>query len=164
MTSPHFITRELDRRITLAKDAHSKGNLAALDANAALKPWAAAEAWIVGHQGQQALSPRDGYSRADDLCSLADTIAELTRARDNLARIVEAQGGLERAQRWIGLRAAVRDLERLRDLRTAFRQQRQTTAVAPAQRPAAKPALPPSLLADMFGADGQPLPIQRNAA
>lgn len=162
MPDPHFITRELDRRIALANSAHQQGNLDLRAANAALMPWAAAEAWIVGHQGF-AISPRDGINRAGDLCSLDDTIAELTRARDHLAKIIESQGRLDRLQRWMGLRAAVRDLERMRSLREGFRQMRQ----APAPRPVASPTLPPaapSLLADMFGPDGKPLPIDRRAA
>jgi hypothetical protein len=166
MPDPHFITTELDRRIALAQGAHKQGSVDARAANAALMPWAAAEAWLVGHQGD-AISPRDGISRPGDLCSLDDTIAELNRARDHVGNILESKGGIERLRRWIGLRSAVRDLERLRSLREGFRQMRQAPPATPAPMPSAKPPLPPaqpSLLADMFGADGKPLPINRRAA
>jgi hypothetical protein len=154
-----FISRELDHRIALAQRRIQQGQVNAIDANRALMPWAAAEAWIVGHKGNHAVSPRDGISRADHLCPLADTIAELTRARDSIARQVEA-GQHDKAARWLGIHNALRDLERLATLRAAF-------AARPRQKPLPAPSLPkpqPSLLADMFGPDGRPLPIERHAA
>lgn len=159
MTDHPFISRELDHRIALAQRRIQQGQVNAVDANRALMPWAAAEAWIVGHQGRHAISPRDGISRADHLCPLADTIAELARARDSIARQVEA-GQNDKAVRWQGINAALRDLVRLANLRAAF-------AAGARQKPLPAPSLPkpqPSLLADMFGPDGRPLPIERNAA
>ncbi len=159
-----FISIELDHRIALAQRRIGQGQANPVDANRALMPWAAAEAWIVGYRGCHAVSPRDGISRAGDLCPLPDTIAELARARDAIARQIE-QGQRDKLHRWRGIGRALRDLERLQDWRTAFR-----TLPAPQRNTpcaATKPALPPaapSLLADMFGADGKPLPIERRAA
>jgi hypothetical protein len=159
MPDSPFISCELDHRIALAQQRMEQGQIQAGTANRALMPWAAAEAWIVGHKGHHAISPRDGISRADHLCPLADTIAELTRARDSIARQVEA-GQADKAERWHGIHNALRDLERLATLRAAF-------AAGARQKPLPAPSLPkpqPSLLADMFGPDGRPLPIERNAA
>lgn len=156
-----FICRELDHRIALAQRRIQEGQVNAVDANRALMPWAAAEAWIVGHKGQHAISPRDGISRADHLCPLADTIAELSRARDSIARQVEA-GQADKAARWLGIHNALRDLERLATLRAAF-----AAGTGHHAAPPRAPALPrqyPSLLADMFGPDGKPLPIESKAA
>lgn len=157
-----FISIELDHRIALAQRRIGQGQANPVDANRALMPWAAAEAWIVGHKGCHAVSPRDGISRAGDLCPLADTIAELSRARDAIARQIE-QGQHDRLHRWRGICDALRDLERLQDWRTAFRT-RPTPEVFPGTRKNSLPPAAPSLLADMFGADGKPLPIERKAA
>lgn len=156
-----FISRELDHRIALAQRRIQQGQVNAVDANRALMPWAAAEAWIVGHKGRHAVSPRDGISRADHLCPLANTIAELTRARDSIARQVKA-GQHDKAVRWQGIHNALRDLEHLAALRAAF-----AAGAGHHATPPRAPALPrqyPSLLADMFGPDGRPLPIQSKAA
>jgi hypothetical protein len=162
MPEPHFISRELDRRIARAGQAIKQGSVNAAQANSALMPWAAAEAWIVGHGGRHAISPRDGISRADQLCPLADTIAELTRARDAVMISIDRDNRVDLGARFIGLTHALQDLHRLQTLRAAF------AAGAGHRRTAARePALPrpyPSLLADMFGPDGKPLPIERNAA
>lgn len=157
-----FISTELDRRIAVAKRARDAGQMDARAANCALMPWAAAEAWLVGHQGD-AISPRDGQTPASELCPLEATIGELTRARDTLARQIDEEGKADRMPRYIGLRDAVRRLTLMQLLREGFR-----AALSPEVFPRpGKNLLPPSqpsLLADMFGPDGKPLPIERNAA
>lgn len=155
-----FISTELDRRIAVMKRARDTGQMDARAANRALMPWAAAEAWLVGHQGD-AISPRDGQTPASELCPLDATIGELTRARDTLARQIDEERKQDRMPRYIGLRDAVRRLALMQLLREGYRQK----PAAPV--PTVKSALPPSqpsLLADMFGPDGKPLPIERNAA
>ena len=160
MPDAPFITRELDRRIAVAQQAIKQGRVNAIEANRALMPWAAAEAWIVGGPGH-GTSPRDRQSRADQLCPLADTIAELTRARDTVIAKLERDASAEMGERFLGLTHALADLHRLHALRQAFA----TRRPAPAPRFAPSPAnAAPSLLADMFGPDGKPLPIERKVA
>jgi len=160
MPDRHFISIELDRRIALARGAHKQGSVDARAANAALMPWAAAEAWLVGHQGD-AISPRDRQTPAGELCPLDATIGELTRARDTLARQIDTEGKADRMPRYIGLRDAVRRLTLMQLLREGYRQK----PAAPVPMPRTSlPSSQPSLLADMFGPDGKPLPLERNAA
>lgn len=160
MTDRPFISIELDRRIAVAKRAHQAGQMDAHAANRALMPWAAAEAWLVGHRGD-AISPRDGQTPAGDLCPLDATLGELTRARDSLARQIEQQRAVDKLPRWHGLCDAVRRLTFMQGLRKGYRQK--PAAPAPMPRNTLPPSHP-SLLADMFGPDGRPLPIERNAA
>lgn len=155
-----FISTELDRRIAVAKRARDAGHMDARAANRALMPWAAAEAWLVGHQGD-AISPRDGQTPAGELCPLDATIGELTRARDTLARQIDEEHKQDRMPRYIGLRDAVRRLSLMQLLREGFA--RKPAATVPTTRTTLPPSQP-SLLADMFGPDGKPLPIERNAA
>ena len=162
-----FISMELDRRIAVAQAALDARRIEARAGNAALMPWAAAEAWIAGHNGQHGISPRPPHHSAADLCPLDDTIAELTRARDSLARQIDQQRALDKLPRWRGLCEAVRRLTFMQALRAGFRQQRPAPdhfAGARKMVPAILPPSQPSLLADMFGPDGKPLPIERNAA
>lgn len=161
-----FITRELDRRIAVAQQAIKQGRVNAIEANRALMPWAAAEAWIAGSpdHGQ---SPRNPSIRADELCPLADTIAELTRARDTVIAKIEREATPELGERFLGLNDALRALHRLQALRQAFAARRSASQhIAPTgnmhRPPLSEPA--PSLLADMFGPDGKPLPIERKVA
>lgn len=165
MADRPFITRELDRRIAMAQQAIRQGRVNAASANRALMPWAAAEAWIAG-QPDHGTSPRDRQSRADHLCPLHDTIAELTRARDTLAGKIERDSRADLGERYVGLTCALRDLHRLHALRQAFAAQRPASAPAhtPIQPATRLPQAQPSLLADMFGPDGKPLPIERKVA
>lgn len=171
MTDRPFISIELDRRIAVAQRARDAGQRDARGANRALMPWAAAEAWIAGHDGQHGISPRPPHHSASDLCPLDATIAELTRARDSLAQKIEQQASAtpepDRIARWHGIADALRSLHRLHALREAFRQKSTAPDHFSTARKIATPSLPPaqpSLLADMFGPDGMPLPIERNAA
>jgi hypothetical protein len=160
-----FISTELDRRIAVMKRARDAGQMDARAANRALMPWAAAEAWLVGHQGD-AISPRDGQTPAGELCPLDATIGELTRARDTLARQIDEERKADRMPRYIGLRDAVRRLTLMQLLREGFRQKPAPPVPMPRTAQSSNILAPsqPSLLADMFGPDGKPLPIERNAA
>ncbi len=158
MPDTPFITRELDRRIAVAQQAIKQGRVNAIEANRALMPWAAAEAWIAGAP-DHGRSPRNSNIRADELCPLADTIAELIRARDTTMAKLEREASAELGTRFLGLTEALRALHRLQALRQAFAARRPAPAPAPVF-----PAAAPSLLADMFGPDGKPLPIERRAA
>lgn len=167
-----FISIELDRRIAVAQRARQVGQMDARAANRALMPWAAAEAWLVGHQGD-AISPRDGQTPAGELCPLDATISELTRARDTVARQIDEDGPRpsqetsDRMPRYIGLRDAVRRLALMQLLREGYRQKPAAPDHFATARKIATPPLPPaqpSLLADMFGPDGAPLPVQQQAA
>ncbi len=160
MTARPFISTELDRRIAVAQRARDVGQMDARAANRALMPWAAAEAWLVGHQGD-AISPRDGQTPAGELCPLDATIGELTRARDTLARQIDEERKQDRMPRYIGLRDAVLRLTMMHMLREGYSQK----PAAPVPMPhTTLPPSQPSLLADMFGPDGKPLPIERTAA
>ncbi len=166
MPDTPFITRELDRRIAMAARAIKQGSVNSVSANRALMPWAAAEAWIVGGPGH-GISPRDRQSRADDLCPLADTIAELTRARATVITRIEREGRVDLGTRFLGLTEALSALHRLQALRQAFRAQRRASDHLPDAGKMVRRSFPqpaPSLLADMFGPDGKPLPIDRRAA
>lgn len=158
MPDQPFITRELDRRIAVAQQAIKQGRVNSIEANRALMPWAAAEAWIAGSP-DHGRSPRNPNIRADELCPLADTIAELTRARDITMAKLEREASPDLCTRFLGLTDALRALHRLHALRQAFAARRAAPAPAPVL-----PAAAPSLLADMFGPDGKPLPIERRAA
>ena len=161
-----FITRELDRRIAVAQRAIRQGRVNAIEANRALMPWAAAEAWIAGAP-DHGRSPRNPKIRADELCPLADTIAEITRARDTTMAKLEREATAELGARFLGLTDALRALLRLQALRQAFAARRTTPDHLPDAGRMVPPPLPaaaPSLLADMFGPDGKPLPIKRRAA
>lgn len=161
-----FISIELDRRIAVAQRARQAGQMDARAANRALMPWAAAEAWLAGHQGD-AISPRDGKTPAGDLCPLDATIGELTRARDTVARQIDEEGKQDRLPRYIGLRDAVRRLALMHALREGFGRKPAAPDHFADAKKMVRPALPPaqpSLLADMFGPDGAPLPLERNAA
>lgn len=161
-----FISTELDRRIAVAKRAREAGQMDARAANRALMPWAAAEAWLIGHRGD-AISPRDGITPAGELCPLDATIGELTRARDTLARQIDEERKQDRMPRYIGLRDAVRRLALMHALREGFARKPEAPDHFRGAPKMVQPSLPPaqpSLLADMFGPDGNPLPLERNAA
>lgn len=166
MPDTPFITRELDRRIAVAQQAIKQGRVNAIEANRALMPWAAAEAWIAGAP-EHGRSPRNPKIRADELCPLADTIAELTRARDTTMAKLEREASPDLGTRFLGLTEALRALHRLQALRQAFAARRTASQhIAPTGK-MLRPPLPepaPSLLADMFGSDGKPLPLQSKAA
>lgn len=158
-----FITRELDRRIAVAQQAIKQGRVNAIEANRALMPWAAAEAWIAGAP-EHGRSPRNPNIRANELCPLADTIAELTRARDAAMARLEREATPDLGARFLGLTDALRALHRLQALREAFRTRRPAPPPRAAMPALALPAAAPSLLADMFGPNGKPLPIERKVA
>lgn len=164
MNDRPFITRELDRRIASAQAAIAAGRIAPETAESNLKPWAAAEAWLAGHPFP-GTSPRDGETRAADICPIERTVEALTRARDRLA--VEIQGKVrdDLQAHWRDMAEAVRLLERQRDGMAEWRAMAIDPRAAPS--PIDKGKLSPggpSLLADMFDADGNPLPLQSQQA
>lgn len=155
-----FISRELDRRIVGADAAIAAGKIDPEAAEANLKPWAAAEAWLAGHP-HPGISPRDGQSWASDLCAIDDSIAALTRARDTLAAVIDRDKRTDLIDHCRGMTDAVRRLELQRDGNHALR------AGARPSQPVADVSFPrsqPSLLADMFDADGNPLPLNSQQA
>lgn len=159
-----FISRELDRRIASAQAAIAAGRIAPETAEANLNPWAAAEAWLVGHPFP-GTSPRDGETRAADICPIERTVEVLTRARDRLAAEIQGKGRDDLQAHWRDMAEAVRLLERQRNCMAAWR----AMAIDPraTAMPIEKGKLPPvgpSLLADMFDHNGNPLPIERHAA
>lgn len=159
-----FISRELDRRIASANAAIAAGRIDPETAEANLKPWAAAEAWLAGHPFP-GTSPRNGETRAADICPIDRAVEALTRARDRLAAEIQGKGRDDLQAHWRDMAEAVRLLERQRDGMAAWR----AMAIDPraAATPIDKGKLPPvgpSLLADMFDADGKPLPLQSQQA
>jgi hypothetical protein len=157
-----FISRELDRRIASAQAAVDTGKIDPETANANLKPWAAAEAWLAGHPFP-GTSPRNCETRASEICPIEDAIAALTRARDTLARVIEREKRTDLIDHWRDMADAVRRLERQRDGTAAFRAMAQQAPVAPSPK-TALPPIAPSLLADMFDGDGNPLPLHSQQA
>ena len=107
MPDAPFITRELDRRIATAQQAIRQGRVNAIEANRALMPWAAAEAWIAGHP-HHGISPRKPHLRADDICPLADSIAELQRALDTTAGKIAREDRTDLGPRFLGIAAALK--------------------------------------------------------
>lgn len=160
-----FISRELDRRIASAQAAIDTGRIEAETAEENLKPWAAAEAWLAGHPFP-GTSPRDGETRAADIYPIERTVDALTRARDRLASEIQSKGRDDLQAHWRDMAGAVRLLERQRDGMAAW----SATAMDHAgdlddmiRKPVVTPAAP-SLLADMFDANGNPLPVQSQQA
>lgn len=160
MADRPFISRELDRRIASADAGITTGKIDTQTAEANLKPWAAAEAWLAGHP-YPGISPRDAQSWASDLCPIEDSVAALTRARDRLAAEIQGKGRDDLQGHWRDMAQAVRVLERQRDGMAAWR------AAAQPSPPAVDVCFPrtqSSLLADMFDANGDPLPINSQQA
>lgn len=162
MPNRPFISRELDRRIASAGAAIAAGNIDPEIAEENLKPWAAAEAWLAGHPFP-GTSPRNGETRAADICSIERALEALTRARDRLVAEIEGKGRADLQVHWRDMAEAARMLERQRDGMAAWH-----TAAGPTPPPAAVdvpfPQTQPSLLADMFDGDGNPLPLNSHKA
>lgn len=163
MTDRPFISRELDRRIASAEAAVTEGRIDLATAEVKLAPWAAAEAWLAGHP-VPGTSPRNGETRASDICPIDQTVESLNCARDAIAAQIQNKGREDLLDHWQGLSNAVRQLERQRDGMAAW----QAMAVSqPATPLIGKPALPPmapSKLADMFDANGDPIPLPSQQA
>lgn len=158
-----FITRELDRRIASAQAAIEAGKADPEAANAALMPWAAAEAWLVGDPF--GVSPRDGLSRSADLCPIEDSIAAISSARDTIERTIAQHGRDDLRDHWQGLCDAISRLERQRDGQAAFRALAKAGEGQPAAgRKGALPPMAPSKLADMFDANGDPIRLPSRQA
>jgi hypothetical protein len=158
-----FISRELDRRIASAQAAIEAGKTDQATANAGLMPWAAAEAWLVGEPF--GISPRDDLSRSADLCPIDDAIAAIASARDTIERTIAQHGRNDLREHWQGLCDAIRRLERQRDGHAAFRALGKTVAgETAAGRKGALPPMAPSKLADMFDANGDPIPLPSRQA
>jgi hypothetical protein len=155
-----FISRELDRRIASTQAAIDAGKLDLQTAEENLKPWAAAEAWLAGSP-YPGTSPRDGHTWASDLSTIDDALAALTRARDRLAAAIDRQQRTDLLDHWRGMADAVRRLERQRDGNRAWRA---GLRAAPPVQDVAFPKAQPSLLADMFDTDGNPLPLNEQRA
>jgi hypothetical protein len=158
-----FISRELDRRIASAQAAIEAGKTDQATANAGLMPWAAAEAWLVGEPF--GISPRDGLSRAADLCPIDDAIAAIASARDTIERTIARHSRDDLREHWQGLCDAIRRLERQRDGQAAIRALGNAGAGEPAaERKGALPCMAPSKLADMFDANGDPIALPSQQA
>jgi len=155
-----FISRELDRRIASADAAMAAGKIDPGTAEANLKPWAAAEAWLAGYPFP-GTSPRNGETRAADICSIELALEPLTRARDRLVAEIEGQGRDDLQGHWRDMAEAVRLIERQRDGMAAW----DTAAKSmPAAVVVPFPQIKSSLLANMFDADGNPLPLNSKQA
>lgn len=163
MSDRPFISRELDRRIASAEAAIAAGRIDPETAEANLAPWAAAEAWLAGHP-VPSTSPRNGDTRAADICPIDRTVEAVTRARDAIETEIQRKGREELLEHWRQLSKAVRQLERQRDGMAAWQ------AMAhgqPGKPPIGKPALrpmAPSKLADMFDDNGDPIPLTSQQA
>lgn len=165
MSDRPFISRELDRRIASAQAAINTGRIEPETAEANLKPWTAAEAWLAGHP-IPGTSPRDGETRAADICPIERTVDALIRARDRLASEIQGNGRDDLQAHWRDMAEAVRLLERQRDGMAAWKAKaiEHTGDVNDMiRKPVVTPAAP-SLLADMFDANGNPLPLQSRQA
>lgn len=159
-----FISRELDRRIASAEAAIAAGRIDPETAEANIAPWVAAEAWLAGHP-VPGTSPRNGDTRAADICPIDRTLETVTRARDAVETEIQRKGREDLLEHWRELSKVVRQLERQRAGMAAWQAM---AAGQPAKPPIATAALPPaapSLLADMFDANGDPilLPAQQAA-
>ena len=158
-----FISRELDRRIASAEAAIAAGRIEPETAKANLAPWAAAEAWLAGHP-VPGTSPRNGDTRAADICPIDRTLETVTRARDAIGSEIQRNGRKDLLQHWRELSKAARQLERQRDGMAAWQAM---AAGQTAKPPIGKPALPPmvpSKFADMFDANGDPIPLPSQQA
>lgn len=159
-----FISRELDRRIASANAAIATGRIDPETAEANLKPWTAAEAWLAGHPFP-GTSPRNGETRAADICQIERAVEALTRASDRLATEIQGKGRDDLQAHWRDMAEAVRLLERQRNGMAAWRAMAIEPGAAYASMDKGKlPPAAPSLLADMFDADGKPLPLQSQQA
>lgn len=158
-----FISRELDRRIASAEVAIAAGRIDPETAEANLAPWAAAEAWLAGHP-VPGTSPRNGDTRAADICPIDRTVEAVARARDAIEAEIQRKGREDLLDHWRELSKAARQLERQRDGMAAWQANSTGQSSAP---PIGKPALPPlapSKLADMFDANGDPIPLPSQQA
>jgi hypothetical protein len=158
-----FISRELDRRIASAEAAIAAGRIDPETAEANLAPWAAAEAWLAGHP-VPGTSPRNGDTRAADICPIDRTVEVVTRAHDTIAAEIQNKGREDLLDHWRGLSKAVRQLERQRDGMAAWQkltQSRDDDAKGYAQM---HTPFAPSKLADMFDANGDPIPLPSQQA
>lgn len=163
MADRPFISRELDRRIASAEAAIATGRIDPDTAEANLAPWAAAEAWLAGHP-VPGTSPRNGDSRAADICPIDRTLEAVTRARDAIETEIQRKGREDLLDHWRQLSNAVRQLERQRDGMAAWRKSTQSLddnakGYAKMHTPSA-----PSKLADMFDANGDPVPLPSQQA
>jgi hypothetical protein len=163
MTDRPFISREFDRRIASAEAAIAAGRIDPETAEANLAPWAATEAWLAGHP-VPGTSPRNGDTRAADICPIDRTVEVVTRARDAIAAEIQNKGREELLEHWRGLSKAVRQLERQRDGMAAWQAMAADQAGAASIAGPALPPAAPSLLADMFDADGKPIPLPSRQA
>lgn len=163
MADRPFISRELDRRIASAEAAIAAGKIDPSTAEANLAPWAAAEAWLAGHP-VPGTSPRNGDTRAADICPIDRTVAVVTRARDAIATEIQNKGREDLLEHWQSLSKAVRQLERQRDGMAAWQAKTADQAGTPFIAEPALPPAAPSLLADMFDANGDPIPLPSRQA
>ncbi len=159
-----FISRELDRRIASAETAIAAGRIDPETAEANLAPWAAAEAWLAGHPAP-GTSPRNGDTRATDICAIDRTVDVVTRARDAIETEIQRKGREDLLEHWRELSKAVHQLERQRDGMVAWQAMEAGQSAAASSGNLALPPAAPSLLADMFDANGDPiaLPFQQAA-
>lgn len=158
-----FISRELDRRIDSAESAIAAGSIDPETAEANLAPWAAAEAWLAGHP-VPGTSPRNGDTRAADICCIDRAVEVVTRARNAIAAEIQNKGREDLLDHWRGLSNAVRQLERQRDGMAAWQAKAADQAGTPLIAEPALPPAAPSLLADMFDANGDPIPLPSRQA
>ena len=159
-----FISRELDRRIAGAEAAIAAGRIDPETAQANLATWAAAEAWLAGHP-VPGTSPRNGDTRAADICPIDLTLGAVTRARDAVETEIQRKGREDLLEHWRELSKAVHQLERQRDGMAAWHAMAAGQSDAASLGKLALPPAAPSLLADMFDANGDPiaLPTQQAA-
>lgn len=158
-----FISRELDRRIAIAEAAIAAGRIDPETAEANLAPWAAAEAWLAGHP-VPGTSPRNGDTRAADICRIDRTVEAVTRARDAIELEIQRKGREDLLEHWRALSKAVRQLEVQRDGMAAWQAMAAGQSDAPSIGMPALPPAVPSLLADMFDANGDPIPLPSRQA
>lgn len=163
MADRPFISRELDRRIASAEAAIAAGRIDPETAEANLAPWAAAEAWLAGHP-VPGTSPRNGDTRAADICPIDRTLEAVTRARDAIGAEIQRKGREDLLEHWRELSKAVRQLERQRDGMAAWQGMAAGQPVMPQIGKPALPPMAPSLLADMFDANGDPIPLPSQQA
>lgn len=158
-----FISRELDRRIASAEAAIAAGRIDPKTAEAKLAPWAAAEAWLAGHP-VPGTSPRNVDTRATDICPIDRTVELVARARDAIAAEIQNRGREDLLEHWRDLSMAVRQLERQRDGMAAWQAKAADQAGTPSIAEPTLPPAAPSLLADMFDANGDPIPLPSRQA
>jgi len=158
-----FISRELDRRTASTKAAIAAGRIDLETAEANLAPWAAAEAWLAGHP-VPGTSPRNGDTRAADICCIDRTVDVVTRARNAIAAEIQNKGREDLLEHWRGLSMAVRQLERQRGGMAAWQAKAADQAGTPSIAEPARPQAAPSKLADMFDANGDPIPLPSRQA